>query len=120
MVLTKNLKMYYLNLDQYLIMKEQDKDSELTKLTVYDKIYGQQSFLTCSKMIPLTQKQKMVLACLNEFRLTYVQKELNAVFQKDYIQRTMIGARGGQKKKILPKELASDIEIHCSLSYGLN
>lgn len=32
----------------------------------------------------------------------------------------MIGARGGQKKKILPKELASDIEIHCSLSFGLN
>lgn len=55
-VLTKNLKMFYLNLDQYLIMKEQDKDSELTKLTVYDKIYGQQSFLMCSKMIPLTQK----------------------------------------------------------------
>jgi hypothetical protein len=53
-VLTKNLKMFYLNMDQYLIMKEQDKDSELSKLTVYDKIYGQQSFLACSKMIPLT------------------------------------------------------------------
>ena len=32
----------------------------------------------------------------------------------------MIGARGAQRKKLLPKELASDIEIHCSLSFGLN
>ena len=32
----------------------------------------------------------------------------------------MIGARGAAKKKLLPKELASDIEIHCSLSFGLN
>jgi hypothetical protein len=39
-VLTKNLKMYYLNLDQYLILKSTDKDNELTKMTVYDKIYG--------------------------------------------------------------------------------
>jgi hypothetical protein len=49
-------------------------------MTVYDKIYGQQSFLTCSKMIPLSQKQKLIVACLNEFRMTYVQKQLNAVF----------------------------------------
>jgi hypothetical protein len=33
----------------------------------------------------MTQKQKLIVACLNEFRLTYVQKELNAVFQKDFI-----------------------------------
>lgn len=70
--MTKNLKMYYLNLDQFLLFQEQDKDSDFTKMTVYDKIYGQQSFLTCSKMIPLSQKQKLVVACLNEFRLTYV------------------------------------------------
>ena len=68
-----------------MILKQSDKDSELTKMTVYDKIYGQQSFLTCSKMIPMSQKQKLVLACLNEFRLTYVQKELDKVFQRDFI-----------------------------------
>ena len=37
---TKNLKMFYLNLDQMLILREDGKDSELSKMTVYDKIYG--------------------------------------------------------------------------------
>jgi hypothetical protein len=71
-VMTKNLKVYYLNLDQYLILRQQDADKELTKMTIYDKIYGQQSFLTCSKMIPLTQKQKLIQTCLDDFRRNYV------------------------------------------------
>jgi hypothetical protein len=32
--------MFYLNLDQMLILREDGKDSELSKMTVYDKIYG--------------------------------------------------------------------------------
>ena len=32
----------------------------------------------------------------------------------------MLGLRGAAKKKLLPKELSSDLEIHCSLSYGMN
>lgn len=39
-VLTKNLKMYYLNMDQYLILRQEDQDNQLTKMAIYDKIYG--------------------------------------------------------------------------------
>ena len=60
------------------------------------------------------------LQCLGEYKFNYVQQSLEAVFQKDLILQTMMGLRGGNKKKLLPKELTSDLEIHCSLSYGMN
>jgi hypothetical protein len=119
-VLTKNLKMLYLNMDQLLLMRDSDKTADLSKMTIYDRIYGQQSFVLCSKMIATGQKQKSYLIALTEFRLSYVQNELNKVFQTDNIQKIMLGARGKDRKKVLPRELASDIEIHCSLSYSMN
>ena len=61
-----------------------------------------------------------MLFFLDELRLAYVQQSLNEIFQKDYIQRNMLGARGANKKKLQPRELTSDIEVHCSLSFGLN
>ena len=49
-----------------------------------------------------------------------MQQNLDEVFKKDLILQTMLGLRGAAKKKLLPKELSSDLEIHCSLSYGMN
>lgn len=34
--------------------------------------------------------------------------------------QTMLGHRNKSRQRALPKELASDLEIHCSLSYGMN
>ena len=34
--------------------------------------------------------------------------------------QTMMGLRVGKNKKLLSKELTSDLEIQCSLSYGMN
>ena len=52
--MTKNLKMLYMNLDSLLLMGgsgDEDEGKKYSEMTVYDKIYGQQSFLLCSKMI---------------------------------------------------------------------
>ena len=122
-VMTKNLKLLYLNLDSLLLIGDSNDEDEIKKyseLTVYDKIYGQQSFLLCSKMIIVDQKVHKFLQCLGEYKYNYVQQNLDAVFQKDLILQTMLSLRGTNKKKLLPKELTSDLEIHCSLSYGMN
>ena len=71
-------------------------------------------------MIIVDWKVHKFLQCLGEYKFNYVQQNLDAVFQKDLILMTMLGLRGGNKKKMLPKELTSDLEIHCSLSYGMN
>ena len=52
-------------------------------MTVFDKIYGQQSFIVASKLIAVGTKIAPYLQCLSEFRLSYVQIELNQVFKKD-------------------------------------
>lgn len=34
--------------------------------------------------------------------------------------QTMLGYRGRDRLRALPKELTSDLEINCSLSFGMN
>ena len=34
--------------------------------------------------------------------------------------QTMLGHRSRKRQALLPSQLASDVEIHCTLSYGLN
>ena len=76
--------------------------------------------MTCSKLIIVDQKVHKFLQCLGEYKFNFVQQNLDEVFKKDLILQTMLGLRGANKKKLLPKELSSDLEIHCSLSYGMN
>ena len=112
-----------MNLDSLLMMGDSgdaEEGKKYSPMTVYDKIYGQQSFLTCSKLIIVDQKVHKFLQCLGEYKFNFVQQNLDEVFKKDLILQTMLGLRGANKKKILPKELSSDLEIHCSLSYGMN
>ena len=68
----------------------------------------------------MDNKSASFLACLKEFKLTFVQDNLNRVYKYDKIMRTMLGVRGNQRKKDLPKEMTSDLEISCSLSFGMN
>ena len=89
-------------------------------MTVYDKIYGQQSFLLCSKMIIVDGKVTKFLQCLHDFKIKFVNDSLNEVLEKDLIMQTMLGHRNKTRQRALPKELTSDLEIHCSLSYGMN
>ena len=52
--MTKNLRLLYMNLDSLLMMGDSgdtEEGKKYSQMTVYDKIYGQQSFLTCSKLI---------------------------------------------------------------------
>ena len=49
-----------------------------------------------------------------------MQESLNEVLQKDLIMQTMLGHRTKARQRALPKELTSDLEINCSLSYGMN
>ena len=62
-------------------------------MTVYEKIYGQQSFLLCSKMIIVDGKTSKFLNCLADFKKTFVEASLNEVFSKDLIMQTMLGFR---------------------------
>lgn len=71
LVLTKNLKFLYLNLDQ-VIIAEKIQDVPF-KMTVFDKIYGQQSFVVASKLIAVGNKIAPYLQCLSEFRMSYVK-----------------------------------------------
>lgn len=89
-------------------------------MTVYEKIYGQQSFLLCSKMIIVDGKVAKLLQCLHDFKIKFVQESLNEVLQKDLILQTILGHRNKARQRALPKELTSDLEINCSLSYGMN
>jgi len=118
--MTKNLKILYTNLDSLLMISEADQEQKCAPMTVYEKIYGQQSFLLCSKLIIVDGKVAKFLQCLNDFKTKFITDSLNAVFAKDLILQTLLGHRGGKRQKILPRELASDVEIHCTLSYGLN
>ena len=45
---------------------------------------------------------------------------MNEVLQKDLIIQTMLGHRGKNRQRALPKELSSDLEVQCSLSFGMN
>ena len=47
LALTKNLKFCYVNVDSLIW----DNNFERHKMKTYDKIYGQQSFIVCSKLI---------------------------------------------------------------------
>jgi hypothetical protein len=62
-------------------------------------------------MIIVDQKVHKFLQCLGEYKYNYVSQNLDSIFQKDLILQTMLGLRGAQKKKLLPKELTSDLEI---------
>jgi hypothetical protein len=70
LVLTKNLKFLYLNLDQVILSNTVQEIP--FKMTVFDKIYGQQSFIVASKLIAVGAKIAPYLQCLSEFRMSYV------------------------------------------------
>ena len=73
--MTKNLKLLYMNLDSLLLMgdsADEEEGKKYSEMTVYDKIYGQQSFLLCSKMIIVDQKVHKFLQCLGEYKFNYV------------------------------------------------
>ena len=91
--LTKNLKILYTNLDSLLMISEDDQEKKCAPMTVYEKIYGQQSFLLCSKMIIVDGKTSKFLNCLADFKKTFVEASLNEVFSKDLIMQTMLGFR---------------------------
>jgi len=55
LALTKNLKFCYVNVDSLLWDSSENLDKH--KMIIYDKIYGQQSFIVCSKLIPITKNQ---------------------------------------------------------------
>lgn len=67
--LTKNLKILYSNLDSLLLIDQKDVKQLSAPMTVYEKIYGQQSFLLCSKMIINDSKISKYLQCLGDFKL---------------------------------------------------
>lgn len=73
-----------------------------------------------SKLVPVGNKVLPYLNCLSEFRLTYVQKELDSTFQKDEILKNYLGIKSQNKAKITPSELISNVEIQCSLSVNIN
>lgn len=81
-------------------------------MTIFDKIYGQQSFIVASKLVPVSSQIQPYLQCLQEFRKTYVQHHLNRVFQSDTVLHQLLTKKGN-------RELASDLEVHCSLSFNL-
>ena len=95
--LTKNLKIQYSNLDQLLMIRESDKKKKCAPMTVYEKLYGQQSFLLCSKMIIVDAKITKFLQCLAEFKINFVQSCLNQVFEKDLVMQTLLGHRGKKR-----------------------
>mmetsp|Transcript_8176 Transcript_8176/g.11322 ORF Transcript_8176/g.11322 Transcript_8176/m.11322 type:complete len:101 (-) Transcript_8176:1651-1953(-) len=71
-------------------------------------------------MIVVDGKVAKFLQCLNDFKTRFITDSLNEVFSKDLILQTLLGHRGSRRQNILPGQLASDLEIHCTLSYGLN
>ena len=117
LVLTKNLKFMYVNLDQVILANE---ITEIQSMKIFDKIYGQQSFIVTSKLVPVGNKVLPYLNCLSEFRLTYVQKELDSTFQKDEILKNYLGIKTQNKAKVISSELISNVEIQCSLSVNIN
>ena len=74
----------------------------------------------CSEIIVVDSKSASFLACLKEFKLSFVQSNLNRIYKTDKIIRTMLGVRKNKNKADLPKEMSSDLEIQCSLSFGMN
>ena len=80
-------------------------------MKIFDKIYGQQSFIVASKLVPVGNKVLPYLNCLSEFGLTYVQKELDSTFQRDEILRNYLGIKSQTKTKVISKELISNVEI---------
>jgi hypothetical protein len=78
-------------------------------MTVFDKIYGQQSFIVASKLIAVGNKIAPYLQCLSEFRMSYVQEKLNEVFKSDQILLSYLGLKHQGKTKQIPKNLTSDV-----------
>lgn len=74
LALTKNLKFCYINLDS--LLHDTPANLKNHKMVMFDKIYGQQSFLTCSKIYPFS-KSSSFIGCLTEFRTSYCQQRLN-------------------------------------------
>lgn len=112
-VLTRNLKFLFINLDTiYLIQSPQLFSS---RLLPFERIYGQQYSIVRSKLIPITDKHKQHLAGINEFRRSYISKQLQGAFENDTLAQSYINAK---TRKKLPKELASDLEIQCSLNFN--
>jgi hypothetical protein len=90
--LTKGLKLVYCNIDQLTTLKKQPKSEY--KMSNYEKIYGQQSFLTCSEIKIMPNKTTATLAQLREFRMVYIQRELQKTFDRDTILHNMLGHNG--------------------------
>ena len=70
--MTKNLKMLYYNLDSFVGVYKKELDKEKLPMAIYEKIYGQQSFIMCSEIIVVDSKSASFLACLKEFKLNFV------------------------------------------------
>ena len=83
--MTKNLKIFYTNLDSLLLISDVDQETKCAPMTVYEKIYGQQSFLLCSKLIGVDGKVQKFLTCLNDFKTKFITDSLNEIFEKDLI-----------------------------------
>ena len=56
--------------------------------------------------------------CLSEFRVSYVFNALQQIYKNDTILRNMLGL--DKKNKSFTQGLASDLEVHCSLSFSLH
>jgi len=52
--------------------------------------------------------------------MSYVQNELNEVFNRDQIILSYLGMKHQGKIKQIPKSLTSDVQIQCSLSFNMN
>lgn len=104
----------YINVDAILLSETQQEVP--FQMTVFDKIYGQQSFVVASQLVPVSSQLQPYLSCLSEFRQTYVHHLLNRIFRRDIILHAQLDLL--KTKRNLSK-LASDVEIHCSLSYSL-
>lgn len=54
------------------MIDEIDQEKKCAPMVVYEKIYGQQSFLLCSKMIVVDGKVANFLQCLADFKKKFV------------------------------------------------
>ena len=89
LAISKNLKFMYLNLDSILVC-QRPKDFPY-KMTCFDKIYGQQSFIVASSINCVGSQLLPYLQCLTEFRQNYVTHMLNRVFEDDLILKAQLG-----------------------------
>lgn len=112
-ILTTNLKFLFVNLDTIYTIPSPKLFA--STLLPFEHIYGQQNDIVRSKLVPITDKHKQYLAKINEFRRAYINKHLQTTFENDTLAQSYINSK---TRKKLPKELASDLEIQCSLNFN--